>query len=378
MTVSNTASVVVVQGNGAQTVFNYGFEIPMGGGYALYLRDSAGNITLLASSVYSVSGIGNSAGGTFTYPLAGNTPMAAGNALIFKRVTPNEQLTALGNQGAYYPQVVEAALDWLTFQIQEIANQLTLAVQAPAGDNALNTLVAAVLRANGYLGFDANGQPMIVGGAPGTIPISTAMVPVVQAATLLAALAALGAAALAGSDTQTFSVADATPATQEAVPISQADARYAALAGDGSQAFAVANATPATQDAVPISQADARYAALAGLDTQLFSVANATGASNAVALGQSLAGAAAANVTASRALGTVYTNSSNRALVAMIMGNGAAAGDSLALNVNGHLSFQANTYGAGAYVGGTVVVGPGETYEAVGSGFTLSNWMELN
>ena len=58
--------------------------------------------------------------------------------------------------------------------------------------------------------------------------------------------------------------ADATPGTQDLVPISQADTRYAAIAGSASQTFEAADASPATQEVLPISQADGRYAALAG------------------------------------------------------------------------------------------------------------------
>lgn len=116
-------------------------------------------------------------------------------------------------------------------------------------------------------------------------------------------------AALAGSATQTFLVANATADTQEAVPISQADARYvlvdsgdaaasyAALTGSSSQTFLVADATAGTQEAIPIAQADTRYQAIGdyqaagsyqpsgsyaninGDSTQTFEVADATAGS---------------------------------------------------------------------------------------------------
>lgn len=195
MTVSNTASSTKVYGNGAQTAFNYGFEIPTGAGYALYLEDSAGNITTVAPSAFSVSGVGNSSGGTFTYPLTGS-PLAAGNSLTFVRVTPNQQQTALGNQSAYYPQVVEAALDWLELQIQELKNTLGLAIQAPPVDGSIQALPSAPLRANGYLAFDGSGNPMVAAGVTqGTVNVSTAMVPVVEAATVPDAAALLGLSA---------------------------------------------------------------------------------------------------------------------------------------------------------------------------------------
>ena len=60
--------------------------------------------------------------------------------------------------------------------------------------------------------------------------------------------------------------ANAAVNTMQAIPISQADARYqaagsyAALGGNGSQIFLVANSAAATQQAVPRAQADTLYA----------------------------------------------------------------------------------------------------------------------
>lgn len=123
-------------------------------------------------------------------------------------------------------------------------------------------------------------------------------------------------ALLAGDSTQVFNVANAAPGTQEAVPISQADARYqvagnyqpegdyAALAGSSTQVFSAANAAPGTQEVVPISQADLRYqaagnyqpsgnyqpagsyASLNGSIAQTFNGAKATALTEFVTLGQ--------------------------------------------------------------------------------------------
>lgn len=111
------------------------------------------------------------------------------------------------------------------------------------------------------------------------------------------------------------------------VVLSSALGSYAALAGSNTQAFNVANATTAAQ-AVPLGQAQANFAALAGSSTQVFSVANATAATQAPALqqiiGEGASGNAAyANVTASRALDTAYTNSTSRPLVVCVEVNTA-------------------------------------------------------
>lgn len=63
------------------------------------------------------------------------------------------------------------------------------------------------------------------------------------------------------------------------------EATKAALAGSASQVFNVANAVTAAE-AVALGQADARYALLAGSSGQVFNVANAVTSTEAVALGQ--------------------------------------------------------------------------------------------
>ena len=296
MTVSNTASQTTVSGNGAQTVFNYGFEIAVGASWSLWLEDNLGNITLISPSAYSVSGVGTSTGGTFTYPLLGS-PVPAGSTLTFQRETPNQQQTSLGNQGAYYPQVVEEALDWIVMQVQELVNNATRSLAGPPADGvALNLLPSAKLRASGVLSFDSLGQPSVVSGTLPPASVSVAMAPVLLAASLADAIALLFASAATLTEALSLTAAGTALAVTNNVTIggTLGVAGAATVGGTlgvtGAASFAAAatvqNAAPGTQDAVPIAQADARYAPLAGLSTQTFSVANAATASEAVALAQ--------------------------------------------------------------------------------------------
>ena len=74
---------------------------------AVIRTDAAGVETVLAPSLYSVSGVGNPSGGSVTFPLTG-VALAAGNKLTLLRSVPYVQGTVLSNQGGYYPEVVEA------------------------------------------------------------------------------------------------------------------------------------------------------------------------------------------------------------------------------------------------------------------------------
>ncbi len=159
-------------------------------------------------------------------------------------------------------------------------------------------------------------------------------------------------ALLAGFSGQTFDVAAAVAAT-EAVPLAQAVANFAALGGSITQNFAAAafncggglnfdnSVNPgfiecvnfdnfslissAGQIAVGVNAANqftlggvavqALFAALAGSSTQTFDVAAAVAATEAVPLAQAQAlyFSTTTNVTASRVLGTTYTNTDSTA-----------------------------------------------------------------
>ncbi len=193
MTVSTTACKATASGNGTQTIFTYNFELPAGGSYALIYTDTSGSQTTIASSAYSVTGIGNASGGTFTYPLSG-TPIASGTSLTLMRQTPYTQPTSLISQGTYAPSVIEASLDWIVLQVQQLAQQLALALQIPPVDapGMVTTLPTAARRAGAYATFDSSGNLTATKNPPGAVVPSTAMQPVIQAATTDAALASLG------------------------------------------------------------------------------------------------------------------------------------------------------------------------------------------
>lgn len=129
-TITNTASVTTAQGNGATTIFTYNFLIPDTSSIVVVFTDASGNKTTIPPTQFSVTGLGLQTGGTVTYPVMG-APIASGTALTISRIVPYTQARAISNQGAFYPQVVESALDTLTMQTQQLA--AAVAGSSPAG-----------------------------------------------------------------------------------------------------------------------------------------------------------------------------------------------------------------------------------------------------
>ena len=160
MTVSSTSSRVVLAGDGTNTNWPFGFRIDSQADLAVSWTDASGNETALSPSAYSVTGFGQPAGGTVSYPLSGS-PLGAGTTLAIQRIVSPTQPTSISNQGAMWPQVIEAALDRVTMIVQGFIDTVNRCLRiSPADGAALNPLPAAPLRAGMWLAFDGSGQPV--------------------------------------------------------------------------------------------------------------------------------------------------------------------------------------------------------------------------
>lgn len=175
MTISQLASSITVAGNGSQTAFNF----PQVGAAAADITVSAvgsnGQITLISPTNYTVTlnppatnqiwGVG----GVVLYPLSGS-PLPTGNSLIISRVLPFSQQITTQNQGNYYAQVTEQALDTLEMQIQQLASRTTqvrgtwitgtlynagdIVQDGVNGGNTLNYYICAVPNTSGVWATD--------------------------------------------------------------------------------------------------------------------------------------------------------------------------------------------------------------------------------
>ena len=193
MTISTTSSSMTFGGNGATTVFTFTFIAGAASNITVTYTDASGVETVLLPSLGEFPfGGWPGVGGTITYVPSGGSPIADGTFLTIARIVPLTQTVSISNQGDFYPTVVEQALDTLCMEIQQINGAIIRAIQAPDTDpNGLNYILPeAAQRANMGLAFDAKGN-VIAGGLP-EVPVSAAMAPVFQAATLAAGRTAFG------------------------------------------------------------------------------------------------------------------------------------------------------------------------------------------
>jgi hypothetical protein len=206
-TINSQINKVVLGGNGAQTVFGFSFIGVAASDISVTFTDASGNQTLLTqgsgptqyqlSLNAPVSGAIWGVGGTITYNPSG-TPIASGTTLTILRTVPLTQTVSLTNQGAFFPTAVETGLDLLAMQIQQLSELYGRAIVAPPSDPpTVNlTLPPAAQRANTGLAFDGSGN-VIAGVTPASGTISSAMQPVVNAASLAAGRTAFGLGTMA-------------------------------------------------------------------------------------------------------------------------------------------------------------------------------------
>lgn len=175
MTVGTTISTVTIEGNGVTTTFSYDFIMPNAGYAVVMTTDGSGVETIIPASQYLITGIGDPSGGTVTYPLPGpidnpnlfGSPLPAGSTITISRFVPYVQSTSVSNQGPTFASV-EAALDLLEMQIQQLNDQL-----APVATSTTFGIVkpdnTTVTISNGVLSASLSGGGSVASGTTGSL-----------------------------------------------------------------------------------------------------------------------------------------------------------------------------------------------------------------
>ena len=205
MTVSSTSSRVIYLGNGSTTTFAFTFKVNQPADLVVVYTDITGIDYTLSPSQYMATGFGLDAGGSVTYPLPGGSPIATGTKLTIYRDVAVTQPTSLSNQGAMWPQVIEAALDRLTYVAQKVTDAVSRSlVISPTDSASLGVLPNAMTRANSVLAFDSQGQPYAGTLTGSLVSVASWLAQhFLPAATPLDACNAIGAPYLPGSNAYT-------------------------------------------------------------------------------------------------------------------------------------------------------------------------------
>ena len=192
---STTRKTVPVVGNSVANTFAFGFKV-------FAKADIQVNITVIATGVsstlvldsdYSVllnADQDNSPGGSITYPISGTLLDNTKELQIVSNIVMTQALNLPSGGGVFNAKVIEDSLDKAIIGVQQLIELGARSLSFPAIDSNAGQIPSAVTRANQLLGFNAGGDPIAV--QPANANVNVVMQPVVAAATLALARAAMG------------------------------------------------------------------------------------------------------------------------------------------------------------------------------------------
>ncbi len=148
-------------GNGSTSAFPFSFKVFQASDLEVVRLDTATNTetSLVLTSDYTVTlnlDQDSNPGGTVTL-LAG--ALAAGYTLTLTSDLPNLQPTDLTNQGGFYPDVINDALDRSTIQIQQLQEQTDRSLKVSVSSTVDTTLPPPV--ANDLIGWSSTGDALV-------------------------------------------------------------------------------------------------------------------------------------------------------------------------------------------------------------------------
>ena len=200
MTVSSTTTKRSASGDGSNDTFSYNFKIFDDDDITVIIRtDSTGaETTKTKTTHYTVTGVGSASGGNVVFT-SGNIP-ASGETVVLLRTTARTQLTDYVANDPFPAATHEAALDKLTFIVQELEEEIGRAIKV-SKTNIIATsefTTSAADRANKLLSFDGSGDLTVTTGKVDTVTASVSAVSAGGSPTASATYtAASGALALA-------------------------------------------------------------------------------------------------------------------------------------------------------------------------------------
>lgn len=217
MTVSNaTFRSPWVAANGANKVWNYSFFLAQQSHVVMQVRNNTtGVITEYTSDLTLIKTTDIT--GTVTFPVSAPA-IASGNSVRVVRRVPYTQDVAIGNEGAFDPELHETAFDTMETQIQQLSDAASRSLQVPDGNpggvQQAGVPVDRIWASDGANGLKDSGWTI-------TTIASNVSAAAASASAAAASQTAAAASATAASGSQTAAATSATnAATSEANALS--------------------------------------------------------------------------------------------------------------------------------------------------------------
>ena len=250
-------------GNGTASVFPFYFKVFVATDMEVIRLNltTSTETTLALTTDYTVTLNADqnaTPGGTITL-VAGALP--TGMNLVITSAVPNLQLTDLTNQGGFYPDVINDALDKLTIEVQQVTLVAQAALYFPISDpdNIKGELPSQSTRKNKVLTFDNDGQP---NASIAAVDVSTTAANITSIVTVSDNIASV--------NTNTANIAAInTAATNIASIIAAPGSATAAAASASAAATSATNSQNSAIDSAASAAAAAGVIAAAGLPSSL-------------------------------------------------------------------------------------------------------------
>lgn len=285
MTVSSTTNKSgPYLGNGTTVDFDYEFRI-LDPSHVTVVMTEDGVDTTVSPSDYTVSGVGASVGGTLTFL----TAPATGQSITIIRNAPFTQPTDLENQGAYYAETVEGALDLGVMRDQQLAEGLSRAVQIPVGADTgtLASLIEDIVR----LGDSADEIDTVAGIAANVTTVAGISANVTTVAGIAADVSAVAAIAADVSAVENIAASVVTVAG-----IAAAVADVSAISAEVEAAAAIAaDVTTVADNIAAVNTAATNIAAIVAAPGHASSASTSASTATAQASNASTSATAASN-----------------------------------------------------------------------------------
>lgn len=201
MTISTAPTPLSYSGNGSTVAFPITWKYNAKSHIVATLRSSSGTETTWALTTnYTLTDPGDT--GTLTAVVA----PASGETLVISLEPPNTQSSDIPLGGEFPSVTMEDGLDLAAQRDQKIQSLFDRSLRVPRTDTKTGSALELPIdtsRANKYLAFDADGDPIASAAAAGTAVVSTFMETVLDDTTAAAARTTLGLGTAATADTGT-------------------------------------------------------------------------------------------------------------------------------------------------------------------------------
>jgi len=196
MTVPSETGINRYTGDGATSTFNYGFYIQDDDDLEVIVTNTSDTDTTLTKTThYTVSGVGDSAGGSITLLSPWNN-LTSGYSLTIRLKPALNNSTSFLNSGRVTNAQLQTAIDRLSQRIIRLEEDQKRALKLPWKETPTSTKTTisdATDRASKVLSFDSSGNPTASSSVPsGSLSVTSIGETIVESANAGAVLDALG------------------------------------------------------------------------------------------------------------------------------------------------------------------------------------------